>query len=192
MKLKYSRLLAIISAGIIFFGAIFFGVGIIAELVQKNREKHCTYKLTATVLDNEPGGSDSNALYPVYYYSYLGKEYNVKSDTGSYPAKFDVGEEVEMYIDPDDPKRFYVPADNTLKIISMVFKIIGGVIAALGLLIPMIIARIKYKKNANSNEEIIYVSNQEPNPYRGYYRDNDSNPDEDYISSVEEYNRYEK
>ncbi|MBQ1340042.1 MAG: hypothetical protein IIY35_05405 [Ruminococcus sp.] len=67
MKLKYSRLLAIISAGIIFFGAIFFGVGIIAELVQKNREKHCTYNLTATVMDNEPAGIDSNALYPLYY-----------------------------------------------------------------------------------------------------------------------------
>ncbi len=174
MKLKYNKILAIISVCVVLFGAIFIGVGVIVGIVRKTQEKNCTYKITATVLDNERGSNDSSALYPVYYYSYLGKEYTVKSSSGSYPPKFSVGEEVEMYIDPDDPKRYFVPVDNTTKIISIVFKIIGSVIAALGLLIPMIIAHINYKKSEDSNE------------YAGYPKS-----DEDYISTVEEYNRYE-
>ncbi|MBR4628238.1 MAG: DUF3592 domain-containing protein [Ruminococcus sp.] len=182
MKIKYNKVLAIVSAAVILFGAIFAAVGMILGVVRKNREKRCTYKLTATVCENvRSRDSDSKAVYPVYSYTYKGQQYRIRSSSGSYPPQFSVGEKVEMYIDPDDPKVFFVPDDKTTRTVSLVFTILGFVFAALGLFIPLAIAIARGRREAGSGEELVYVSNER----------SDGALDGDYISSVAEYNRYE-
>jgi len=166
MRLKYSRLLITVSVVLTLFGGLFLAIGGVAYASEKHKEKKCTYKVTATVQSNERGSG--GAYYPMYGYSYNGRSYRIRSSSGSNPPQFRVGEKVDMYIDPSSPSRYYVPADKTRKIVTMVFTIIGSVIAALGIIVPMIIARIRYNQNAS----------------QGY-------TEGDYIGTVDEYNVYD-
>jgi len=188
MKLKYNKVLIIVSFAVMLFGIIFFSTGTIISTAGKNKEKRCTYKLTATVYENiRSSDKDSNAVYPVYVYYYKGKRYKVKSRSGSYPPQFSVGEEVDMYINPDHPDDYYVPADTTTKTIALVFRIVGGVIAVLGLLVPMAIAAALGRKQLSVSDETVSGSRRKNEDTS---RD-ESYTDDDYISTVEEYNRYD-
>ena len=185
MRIRYNKVLVIISAAVILFGAVFFTTGSKIGKTRKNMEKRCTYKLTATVCENvRSSSSDSNSVFPVFLYYYNGKSYKMESSSGSYPPQFKVGEEVEMYIDPDSPEVFFVPADTTTKTISHVFSIVGAVIASLGLLIPLAIAILRGRNE--TSRAPVRVSSRKPEEKRY-----DGFSDEDYISTVEEYNRYD-
>jgi hypothetical protein len=57
-------------------------------------------------------------------YEFGGKQYTKTSREGEYPAKYTVGQKVNIHINPDDPSKFYINNDEAVVIASL--SIISG------------------------------------------------------------------
>ena len=101
-----------------------FGYGIYTAVFKSKVKKECTYKTTAIVSEIKFSESEDGTTYlPVYSYTYNGFEYTAESPAYDSNIKVSRGDELEVYIDPDDPTVFYCPSDQGSKTetISMFF-----------------------------------------------------------------------
>ncbi|NLT08739.1 MAG: DUF3592 domain-containing protein [Ruminococcus sp.] len=151
---KNIRANVILMLVIMLFCSVFVIVALVMYLGDKKREKICTEKLTAVVCENRPrksSDSDSVTYQPIFEYVYNDHKYITGSKTASSPAEFSVGEEVELYIDPDDPTTIYVPSEKTSFWICCLFGGIGGT----GMLISLIILLVTIKNRNKPEEELV-------------------------------------
>lgn len=126
------------------FGAVALGLlGLDAHL-----RSVCTEPVTATVVDNvvrTSGGSGgtkslkggTTAVAPVFEYEAGGVGRRVESSTASWPPRYEVGEQVRLYLDPDDPETFRADGDNVLRVIAAVFGGFFAVFAAVGVFVRL-------------------------------------------------------
>lgn len=148
----------------IVFSIIFIVSGIFVSLVPKMKSKKCTETVMAEVVELIPvqssrtsgkGHHRTSVTYrPVFSYTYNGKDYHVESGTSSYPPAFKVGEEVELKIDPDNPKFFYAPSDKTYGLIGIIFSAMGGVFLFIGILLVASYKKADKKEIELSDENI--------------------------------------
>ena len=121
------------------FCLIWIGAGIGLTVYMNHQKKVCTEKVVAEVVDNASVKTHSKkhrtstSYAPVFEYEYNGGHYKVRSKTATKPARYSVGEKVEIKIDPSDPTRIYEPADSTPKIFIVLCFVIGGVSAFFGI-----------------------------------------------------------
>ena len=107
--------------------ALFLG-GIFMAGSSSKLKKQCTYKTTAIVSDiKENSGSDGSTYAPEYTYTYNGEEYKAVSRIYSSSIKVSQGDEVEFYLDPDDPSTYYCPSEKGSKVFTIVFFGFGAV-----------------------------------------------------------------
>lgn len=160
---------------IVMFGAamitlIFFAVGSLVLFMVNKDKKVCTIPVDSTVTELAVSSSrgskhgSGNTYAPVYEYDYEGEHYRVKSNNYSSPCPFEVGESVQIYIEPGDPEHIYSPKDKTGHIVAYVFLGIGG-IGTLVFLFAGSRALIRGKrKNGEEdyiNEEIVEYSEED-------------------------------
>lgn len=148
----------------IVFSVIFIMIGIFVSLVPKMKSKKCTETVMAEVVDLLPVQSSSKSgrghhrtsitYRPVFSYTYNGKDYRAESGTSSDPPAFQVGEEVELKIDPDNPKDFYAPSDKTYALLGIIFSAMGGVFLFLGILMVALAIKADKKEKELSDENI--------------------------------------
>lgn len=157
----------------IFFSVIFIAIGSIVMMYPKIKSHKCTETVTAEVVENlsdvshhssvKKHRSHSSVVYrPVFAFTYEGKDYRITSHTASNPPAFDVGEMVELKIDPDDPKSFYAPADKTTKIIGIIFVSMGSVFLIMGIIFVIVFSRAKKGKPSSIECYNFYQNNNEP------------------------------
>lgn len=133
--------------------------GAIALSYHKIKSYSCTESVTATVIENLYGHSEikrtnkrrhistEHAVYrPIFRFTYNGVEYDVVSNTASNPPKFEVGDIVELKINPENPREFYAPADRTTNFIGIIFLGISGVFFIVCIIIYVSVSR-------NNNKE---------------------------------------
>lgn len=99
---------------VIAIGFSFLAITLTGLVVNKSR---CTYPVMADVTDGifQAKSKSSNlsrrSRFPSYRYQfrffYNGNEYNVEDTTASNLDKLSVGQQTEIYINPDDPEIFY-------------------------------------------------------------------------------------
>lgn len=94
------------------FGAILALVALMLLLGRGNDKKRCTQPVTAVVVDNETRRSKtmknhSFTYAPVFEYEYRGQTYRHESSISTNPPRFQVGQRVELMIDPDNPATVY-------------------------------------------------------------------------------------
>ena len=137
------------------FLAIFFAVFIISGIVMiksyKHKQEVCTVKVEAVVIENKKvthrsktknGHRRTTTTYaPVYSYTYNGTDYTQKSSVSANPPVFNVGDRVELYLNPSNPQEIFVPRDKTLYYLGLGFSVGGFVIGVL-----VMIALIKQSK----------------------------------------------
>ncbi len=131
--------------------------GAITLSYQKIKSYSCTESVTATVIENLPEKSEikrknkrrhiSIVYRPRFIYTYNGIEYDVVSNTASNPPKFEIGDIVELKINPENPRKFYVPSDKTTNFIGIIFLVVSGVFFIVFIIIYVSVSR-------NNNKEI--------------------------------------
>lgn len=75
------------------------------------------------------------AVAPVYEYSILGQKHQVRSRVYSYPSVVRVGEIRQLYVDPQNPKRFFDPKEDKVAFFaeisaSLVAILVGALLVA--------------------------------------------------------------
>jgi len=67
--------------------------------------------------------------YLVFSYSYGGESFEVRDSFSSSYCLFNVGDYVELYVDPEKPEKFYCPKETIYKIFFyLIFVVIGAIV----------------------------------------------------------------
>ena len=107
----------------------------------------CTVFLKATVI--EPLRiriKHSYHYFMIYQYEYMGCVYqkNTGIDLAYHQAQKKIGTEVEIYIDPSDPEKYFCPADVKMYRMTQICLLCGGWLAIVGTPIASFILEYLY------------------------------------------------
>lgn len=115
---------------------VFLGVGCFFSHEMKKVKDVCTISVTAVVEENVTvtntrrsthSHTTSRSYAPVYKFEYNGKKYRVQSSSSSKPAKYEIGEEVGIMINSDDPTQIYEPDNTAGEKFAFIITIVGAV-----------------------------------------------------------------
>ena len=106
--------------------------------VMDSRHDNCTESVTAVISDavvNDNFENNSRTYAPVYDYFYEGESFSIKSNVYT-SMKPEIGSEVELMIDPDDPEKYFDPEINSF--IKMVLRIVGAAMAVPAIVLTIV------------------------------------------------------
>lgn len=153
-KLRIMKI--IIPLFLVMFFSIFFFVGTFVSNVQKKAKKICTEPVNAIVCDMARStSSDSTTYAPIYEFEYNGMTYKIQSNTYSSPMPLQVGDNVQIFVEPGNPDRIYSPHEKATTMVGRVFQIIGGI----GMLIPLIIIIVTLARSGRKKTAFNHSSN---------------------------------
>lgn len=150
--------------GIIFviIGIVFGGIGFLMYNSQNSKLEQYTASVEAYKIEiGRHKDSDGDTQYtPTYYYKVNGDQYKCKSSSSS-SSKPKESQATVKY-DPNDPSKCLSEYDQeSTNMISIIFMIMGGVMAFLGVVLSVII------KNKMQTSEAFNTNNpNEPTPIR--------------------------
>ena len=116
-------------------GSAFLAIAVALGKKQKNKVKNCTHKTTARVIgmqrmtNRNSYATPTISWYPVYEY-YAGPQRLEKQSTfGQDNQIFYEGQIVELFYNPNDWNEYYVPAERTGKL-NTILGIVGCILLA--------------------------------------------------------------
>lgn len=127
---------------LLFISPVFLMAIVLLTFIDLSERSGCTETVSAVVVDiqsktstrknrtfrhgrSRPAGTTSSTGYaPVFEYTYNGVEYSSSNDHYDTKPVFEIGQETEILINPDDPTSVYAPEDDSLKNLRLVFLII--------------------------------------------------------------------
>ena len=123
-------------------GFIFLIVGLIITNSRKKKEIKCTSQTTGIVKDivrhrSYSNGTYSSTLHPVFEYTIGNQTFVKESSYGSSFTKYSIGQEVEIFYNPQNYHEYYVPGDNIPKVLGTLFTILGIIVMLLGVYITI-------------------------------------------------------
>lgn len=121
------------------FGLFWIMRGII---IFKNMEKNksvCTSKTSGKVIDIEEYKGKMIAYNPVFEYTVGDYKYVKEYTYGSNVIPYKIGQEVEIYYNPNKPDQYYVEGDTLYKMVAKII-IFLGIICLLVSLVFVVIA----------------------------------------------------
>lgn len=127
-----------IFAGIIvmIFGVIASIIGIVFLVIYSVKKTNCTLEVTALVvyLDKDTSfddGTYSESYAPVFYYEVDGNDFMETYNLYSNPSQYEVGDQVDLLVNPDNPTNFLV-AD------SIWMQLTGGICLGVGIFLTIL------------------------------------------------------
>ncbi len=135
---------------VMFFVLALFLAVLMFVIVHSMRQSYarCSVEVQGVIVDNVISRSGNESTYfPVIRFEYKGREYEQKSDSGSYPAKYETGQVVTVHINPDNPKELYIEKDDSTVISGL--SVISGAFLVLGIM--LVIVSVKSKRNERNS-----------------------------------------
>ena len=124
-------------------GFIFLGVSIGISKVIEHKKRTCNQKVIAKVINMTRNRTNTlinynhnSSWYPVYEYGVGNQRIQRCSHVGGTRKSFQIGQDVELLINPVNPTEFYNPMDQTV-MLKRVFMVVGFILFgfSIGLLI---------------------------------------------------------
>lgn len=128
-------------------GIVFLAAAVAVVLKIRKDTEECNVSTTAHVIgfsskEIEDHDMDSHIttkttyLFPIFEFTCDGRRITVTSTTGDPKTKFKKGQEVELYYDPSNPERYYVPEEvKSLKIVAAAMTAVSVVLIVIGCII---------------------------------------------------------
>lgn len=135
---------------VMFFVLALFLAVLMFVIVHSMRQSYarCSVEVQGVIVDNVISRSgNESTCFPVIRFEYKGREYEQKSDSGSYPVKYETGQVVTVHINPDNPKELYIEKDDSTVISGL--SVISGAFLVLGIM--LVIVSVKSKRNERNS-----------------------------------------
>lgn len=122
LNFNWDKIIPII--GLIGFILVGIGLMVVPTIIKKVKEKKTSFKLSAKVIKlNEADDNNTKLFAPVYEYSFNNKIYQKEADIYTNVNIPNIGEIVEIMINPNNPEEIYVKEAN--KTIIIILFIMG-------------------------------------------------------------------
>lgn len=127
---------------LLFISPVFLMAIVLLTFIDLSERSGCTESVSAVVVDNQSktytsknrtlrkgrfrtsGTKSSTGYAPVFEYTYNGVEYSSSNNHYDTKPVFEIGQETEILIDPDDPASLYALEDDSLKKLRSAFFVI--------------------------------------------------------------------
>lgn len=112
---------------------------------RKKKEIKCILKTYGKVIDivkhqkSDSNGRYTFSWYPVFEYNIAELKFIKESLYGSSQPNYAIGQEVEVYYNPEDYNDFYIAGEALPKNIDTIFTIIGSTVIIVGVFSAMLI-----------------------------------------------------
>ncbi len=112
-------------------GIIFFIIGIVMLNNRKKKEINCISKTYGKVTDivrhqsYDRDGGYRSSWHPVFEYNIGELKFVKESVYGSSQSKYAIGQDVEIYYNPEDYNEYYIAGDSIPKTLATIFTIVG-------------------------------------------------------------------
>jgi ribosomal protein L7/L12 len=130
---------------IFFFGVSFLllvGAGLSYYLEEESIKKSDLIK--GRVVSLTPSDHDGTETYaPVVRYVWHEKERTYQSNMYSYPPAYDVGEEVELYVNREDPENVYINSFSDRWLVVTILGGIGSVFLVIAVILTVIGRKVR-------------------------------------------------
>ena len=138
----------LIIIGFFLMGIIFLCIGIGLYFSNKRKFSVCTQPVTASVIDiqketiNNSSSTEYEAKiaswFPVYEYVINGITFKKKAFVGTAKPEVTVGEQVSIFINPNNPEEFYCPHEKRI-LLQKIFMGVGIELIVLALILGIIV-----------------------------------------------------
>lgn len=128
-----SFIVKVVCVILIFVGIIFVAVGVGVSISEKKKKSSCTYLVMAEIIDMRKSvtswqdHSKTVSWYPVYQYYIYDEVLTVNSNIGHYKPVYEVGDRVEIYVDPRHPDIIYDPTRTGI-MVGKIFIVVGALL----------------------------------------------------------------
>lgn len=128
-------------------GIIFLVIGTFMLNNRKRKEEECTMVTNGVVKDisrrvkYDSDNGSSTTWHPVFEYKVGELTYIKESPYGMSNSKYAIGQNVEIYYNPEDHHEYYIAGETLPKTIGMIFSISGGgaiIIAAISAVVILL------------------------------------------------------
>ena len=125
------RFIAIFSGVWALIGIVFFIIGTSIRRNRKKKVQRCTSHTYGKVVDlvrresRDSDGNYSSSWHPVFEYRIGGLTFIKESNFGRSQAKFAIGQNVEIYYNPENYNEFYVPEETLPNTLGVIFAAVG-------------------------------------------------------------------
>lgn len=112
-------------------GFIFLIIGLVMLNNRKKKEINCTSMTYGKVTDivrhqnYDNNGGYSSSWHPIFEYNIGELKFIKESPFGSFQSKYAIGQELEVYYNPEDYNEYYISGDTTPKTLATIFTIVG-------------------------------------------------------------------
>lgn len=128
-----------------FIGIIFLVVGIVMISNWKKKEVNCTAVTSGKVIDiakhesNDMDNGYTVSWYPVFEYNIGEQKFRKESAYGESRSKYTIGQNVEIYYNPENYNEYYVPEITIPKKLSIIFIVAGTAAIMISILVVVIV-----------------------------------------------------
>lgn len=129
-----------------FVGLVFLIIGVAFGGAEISKRSSCSAQTVAVVSDIVSQSDDDDTYAPVL--KFRDADGNVCEQTRSIytnPCKYEVGDEVEIAFNPDNPAKFYIIGSYAELIFAVIFSGVGLVVLLIGA-VPLVAFLILYAK----------------------------------------------
>lgn len=107
---------------------VFGLIGLICGIIKRKKCTDMVYGIVVRVEESYDSEDNSTSNHPVFGYSYNGCYYEKRSSFSSNSLRFHPGDEVEIFVDPDKPTRFYCNRESVHRLVFELILIFIGII----------------------------------------------------------------
>ncbi len=131
----------------LFIGLIFIAISAGVGRSRAQKRERCTAQTVGKVADmrrvshSDSDGRTSYSWNAVYAYRANGTQYEKLSSFGTAQPKFEPGQSVVVFYDPEDPDSYYVEEENWGKLLR-IFGVVGVLLILIGTAAFFLIRRI--------------------------------------------------
>ena len=125
-------------------GFIFLIIGIVMLNNRNKKEKNCTSMTYGKVTDivrhqnYDSDGVYTSTWHPVFEYNVGELKFIKESPYGSSQSKYAIGQNLEVYYNPENYNEYYIAGDTVTKTIATIFTIIGIVAISIAIISAII------------------------------------------------------
>lgn len=122
---------------VIVIGVAFILIGVYLLKSENTTREKCTVKVEGRVIElKEEKDSDGNPIYyPIIEYEADGMKRRATGKTGQNPPKYGLGQEFEIYYNPNRVTEIRIEDDDTINTaLPVILIVIGGVAALIGVI----------------------------------------------------------
>ena len=117
-------------------GVLFIIVGIVAMNLGNGLKKRCTEKTIGTVVEivcREQSDYTRPTYFPVIEYQAGDSTVSQMSNSGEYPSKYEVGDQVEIYYNPNNVQEYIIKGDSNPNFVGIIAIVLGSIAALVGI-----------------------------------------------------------